>query len=139
AGQLGSITIATNMAGRGTDIKLGRGAAELGGLCVVATEPQESTRVDRQLAGRAARQGDPGSYRLFASAEDHLFTRYAPGLARRMKRLATASREIETALSREVASLQRSIERRHATMRGQMFAHDDWLEGALRELTGPAK
>lgn len=138
AGQVGSITIATNMAGRGTDIKLGRGAAELGGLCVLATEPQESTRVDRQLAGRAARQGDPGSYQLFVSAEDRLFERYAPGLARRMNRLANASGEIEIDLFQDVASLQRTVERRHAAIRGRMFLHDDWLESALGELAGPA-
>ena len=138
AGQLGSVTIATNMAGRGTDVKLGPGAGELGGLYVIATEPHESTRVDRQLAGRAARQGDPGSYRLFASAEDRLFARHAPALALRMKRSADESGEIDSDLSREAASLQRTVERRYAAMRRRMFAHDDWLENVMHDLADPA-
>ncbi len=76
AGQKGRITVATNMAGRGTDIKLGRGVAEIGGLHVIATEPHTSHRVDRQLYGRAARQGDPGCAQMFCSAEDDLFYRH---------------------------------------------------------------
>ena len=82
AGQPGRITVATNMAGRGTDIKLGRGMAELGGLHVIATERHESGRIDRQLFGRAARQGDPGSARAFVSMDDELIVRYAPLLGR---------------------------------------------------------
>ena len=78
AGERGRITIATNMAGRGTDIKLGPGVAELGGLHVIATERHESGRVDRQLFGRSARQGDPGSAQAFMSAEDELLRRYLP-------------------------------------------------------------
>ena len=77
AGQRGKITVATNMAGRGTDILLGRGVAELGGLHVISTEPHGSYRVDRQLFGRAARQGDPGAAQMFACAEDDLFVRHA--------------------------------------------------------------
>ncbi|MEW6302143.1 MAG: preprotein translocase subunit SecA [Verrucomicrobiota bacterium] len=84
AGQPGRITIATNMAGRGTDIKLGQGVAERGGLHVIATERHESGRVDRQLFGRAARQGDPGSAQAFVSADDELVRRY---LSRPMQRL----------------------------------------------------
>lgn len=79
AGQPGTITIATNMAGRGTDIVLGEGVAEGGGLHVIATERHESGRIDRQLFGRAARQGDPGSAVAFVSAEDELIRRFAPG------------------------------------------------------------
>ncbi len=78
AGELGRITIATNMAGRGTDIKLGKGVAALGGLHVLATERHESSRVDRQLFGRAARQGDPGSGQAFLSVEDDLLRRHLP-------------------------------------------------------------
>lgn len=77
AGQLGSITIATNMAGRGTDIKLGRGVKELGGLFVIGTDHHESRRVDNQLRGRSGRQGDPGITRFFISLDDVLFKRYA--------------------------------------------------------------
>ena len=72
AGQRGSVTIATNMAGRGTDIKLGPGIADLGGLHVIGTERHESRRIDRQLRGRCARQGDPGSSHFFISLEDDL-------------------------------------------------------------------
>jgi preprotein translocase subunit SecA len=78
AGDRGRITIATNMAGRGTDIKLGRGVAALGGLHVIGTERHESGRVDRQLFGRAARQGDPGSAQVFTSAEDELLCKFLP-------------------------------------------------------------
>ncbi len=78
AGQRGRITVATNMAGRGTDIKLAKGVADIGGLHVVATEPATSYRVDRQLFGRAARQGDPGCAQMFCSADDELFLRHAP-------------------------------------------------------------
>src|SRR5205085_11585780 len=76
AGLKGKITVATNMAGRGTDIILGKGVAELGGLHVISTEPHGSGRVDRQLFGRAARQGDPGCAQLFACAEDDLSVRH---------------------------------------------------------------
>jgi preprotein translocase subunit SecA len=78
AGQRGSVTVATNMAGRGTDIVLGPGVIELGGLLVIATERHESRRVDRQLAGRCARQGDPGSWQEILSIEDGISIRYAP-------------------------------------------------------------
>jgi preprotein translocase subunit SecA len=76
AGERGRIIIATNMAGRGTDIKLGRDVAALGGLHVIASERHESGRVDRQLFGRAARQGDPGSAQAFVSIEDELFAKF---------------------------------------------------------------
>ena len=78
AGQRSSITIATNMAGRGTDIKLGEGVADLGGLHVIGTERHESRRIDNQLRGRSGRQGDPGSTRFFVSFEDDLMKRFAP-------------------------------------------------------------
>jgi preprotein translocase subunit SecA len=71
AGQAGTVTIATNMAGRGTDIKLGKGVREAGGLAIVGTERHESRRVDRQLRGRAGRQGDPGSSQFFVSLKEH--------------------------------------------------------------------
>ena len=84
AGEQGRITIATNMAGRGTDIKLGHGVAKLGGLHVIATEWHESGRVDRQLFGRAGRQGDPGSAQAFVSVEDELVRRYLPSIGRKV-------------------------------------------------------
>src|SRR5688572_32879098 len=85
AGQMKQITVATNMAGRGTDILLGRGVAEIGGLHVIATEPHGSFRVDRQLFGRAARQGDPGSAQMFTCAEDDLFMRHAKHIRHRWR------------------------------------------------------
>ena len=77
AGQKGAVTIATNMAGRGTDIKLGEGVKELGGLYVLGTERNESRRIDNQLRGRSGRQGDPGESRFFISLQDSLFRRFA--------------------------------------------------------------
>jgi preprotein translocase subunit SecA len=90
AGQPGRITIATNMAGRGTDIKLGRGVLELGGLHVLAAERHESRRVDRQLSGRAGRQGDPGSAQAFISADDELLCRFTLTPLREKMRSAVA-------------------------------------------------
>ena len=134
AGQLKAVTIATNMAGRGTDIKLGSGVAELGGLHVVAAEPQPSTRVDRQLVGRCARQGDPGSCQVFASFDDNLFVRYAPTLSNRLQKSADASGEVHTNLASEIADIQRQVDRRQAKLRRQLFDRDDWLEGVLDDL-----
>src|SRR5205807_111458 len=90
AGQKGQITVATNMAGRGTDIKLARGVTELGGLHVIATEPHGSGRVDRQLFGRAARQGDPGCAQMFSCAEDDLFLRHAKHLRKGWRAIGAA-------------------------------------------------
>ncbi len=137
AGHLGTVTIATNMAGRGTDIKLGHRVAELGGLHVIATEPQESARVDRQLYGRASRQGDPGSCQLFASADDQLFTRHAPALRHLMKQQEADEGEIPSTsdLAPKISRIQRQVENAQAHHRRQVFAHDDWLENVLSELT----
>jgi preprotein translocase subunit SecA len=134
AGCVGTITIATNMAGRGTDIKLGPGAAERGGLHVIAAERHESARVDRQLIGRAARQGDPGSCQFFVAADDHLLARYAPSLAARICQLAGDDGEAHHDFSREVARAQRKAERAQLLRRRQLFAHDDWLEDVLSRL-----
>ncbi len=122
AGQRGRITVATNMAGRGTDIKLGKGVAEMGGLHVVATEPATSYRVDRQLFGRAARQGDPGSAQLFASADDELFLRHAV-MARKFWRVIGAERIIRMAQDRS--------ERLARFNRKQVLRSDDWMDQSL--------
>jgi preprotein translocase subunit SecA len=122
AGQKGRITVATNMAGRGTDIKLAKGVADLGGLQVVATEPATSHRVDRQLFGRAARQGDPGSAQLFASADDELFLRHA-SIARKMWRTLGADTVIRMAQSR--------AERLARFNRKQVLRSDDWMDQSL--------
>ncbi len=133
AGQPGRITVATNMAGRGTDIRLGRGVAELGGLHVIATERHEAGRIDRQLFGRCGRQGDPGSYELFASLEDELVTVYGGRLERRLRAAmaraapATAAR----AGARAVRAAQRAAERLHSRMRRDLLKMDEHLESAL--------
>jgi preprotein translocase subunit SecA len=89
AGEAGWVTVATNMAGRGTDILLADGVAGLGGLHVILTEYNESRRVDRQLIGRCARQGDPGSFETIVALDDEVFVTHAPHLARRLRVLAT--------------------------------------------------
>ncbi len=89
-----------------------------------------------QLAGRAARQGDPGSYQLFAAADDRLFARYAPRTARRWQRHANSDGELPGDVSREILALQRRIEQLHASQRQQLYAHDDWLENVTKQLMG---
>jgi preprotein translocase subunit SecA len=122
AGQRGKITVATNMAGRGTDIILGKGVAEMGGLHVISTEPHGSGRVDRQLFGRAARQGDPGSAQMFASAEDDLFLRHAQHI-RRFWRGLGADRTIKLAQAR--------AEHLARFNRKQVLKQDDWMDQAV--------
>jgi preprotein translocase subunit SecA len=122
AGQMKKITVATNMAGRGTDIKLARGVADLGGLHVISTEPHGSGRVDRQLFGRAARQGDPGSAQMFCSAEDDLFMRHARNL-RKSWRVLGANRLIRIAQAR--------AEKLARFNRKQVLKADDWMDQTL--------
>ncbi|WFB36456.1 hypothetical protein P3T73_01590 [Kiritimatiellota bacterium B12222] len=127
AGLPGKITIATNMAGRGTDIKLGHGVADAGGLHVIATERHESGRIDRQLIGRAARQGDPGSAQFFVSLEDELFRRFLPetlrkGLARNPNRPAVLS---------ALNAAQKSAERQAFRRLGSVLSTDNWLDESL--------
>jgi len=133
AGEPGRITIATNMAGRGTDIKLGPGVAELGGLHVLATERHESGRVDRQLFGRAGRQGDPGSGQAFVSAEDELIRRYLPAPAR--KALGGALRQSLPARERISKAAFRLAQRRAQKLayrqRQEILAADLRLDEAL--------
>jgi preprotein translocase subunit SecA len=127
AGRRGAVTIATNMAGRGTDIRLGEGVAALGGLHLIGMERHESRRVDRQLIGRAARQGDPGSAQFFVSAEDPLLLRLAPRLIRRMVASAHSDGEIRVDLSRQVRAAQRKAEALAYAHRRRLVAFDDWL------------
>jgi preprotein translocase subunit SecA len=122
AGQPGHITVATNMAGRGTDIKLGKGVAKIGGLHVISTEPNNSFRVDRQLYGRAARQGDPGSAQLFCCVDDELFVRHAPHL-RKLWRLLGSKKLIKKAQAR--------AERLARFNRKQVLKADDWMDQSL--------
>ncbi|MDW8381416.1 MAG: hypothetical protein RMN51_04825 [Verrucomicrobiota bacterium] len=133
AGQRGQITIATNMAGRGTDIKLGPGVAALGGLHVIATERHESPRIDRQLFGRAGRQGDPGSARAFLSLEDELFRRFLPGYLRRWLAEAVRHQTPGAELAARVACkmAQQRAAREAQRQRLQVLRHDTWMEESL--------
>jgi len=133
AGQMGRITVATNMAGRGTDIKLGRGVAEAGGLRVVASERHEARRIDRQLFGRSARQGDPGVAGAIVSLEDELVRRHAPhasALARR--RYGRTERDISGPVVRHVFNAaQRRAERMALAQRKGVLKADSWLDEYL--------
>ncbi|MEJ2648003.1 MAG: hypothetical protein P8016_06305 [Sedimentisphaerales bacterium] len=133
AGQPGRITVATNMAGRGTDIKLGRGVAKLGGLYVLAAEPNESGRIDRQLYGRCARQGDPGTARGIFSLEDDIVTRYAKTAAGFMKkRYALSKGNISSPLVRRIFRLaQNRAEKMALQRRKTVLRTDHWLDEQL--------
>jgi preprotein translocase subunit SecA len=133
AGQRGQITVATNMAGRGTDIKLGRGVAQLGGLHVLGAEPNESARIDRQLFGRGARQGDPGSAQGIFSLEDEIVTRYAKKTASYLKRrYAHAKDDTSSALVRGAFRLaQHHAERLALRRRKSVLRTDHWLDEQL--------
>lgn len=136
AGQVDAVTIATNMAGRGTDIKLGPGAAERGGLYVIVCEPHASSRIDRQLMGRSARQGDPGSCQLFVSADDWLLQVYSPALRRRMQRRAGPTGEVDADLDREIRALQRRAEKYDYARRKLLMTHNEWRDDVMARLTG---
>ncbi len=133
AGQPGRITVATNMAGRGTDIKLGRGVAESGGLHVIAAEPNESARIDRQLFGRGARQGDPGSAQGIFSLEDEIILRYAKGTAAYLKkRYAYAKSDVSSTVVRGVFRLAQSrAEKLALRRRKSVLRTDHWLDEQL--------
>ncbi len=134
AGQRGAVTIATNMAGRGTDIKLGPGVAEIGGMHLIAVEPNESLRVDRQLIGRVGRQGDPGSYQFFISADDALLLRFGQRPALRMKSLPQVGGELSVDLSRSVRAAQRRAEAAGRKQRRLLTAADQWRTNDLVNL-----
>ncbi|MCA8982228.1 MAG: preprotein translocase subunit SecA [Planctomycetaceae bacterium] len=126
AGQSNSLTIATNMAGRGTDIKLAEAVRNAGGLHVIVTDMNASGRVDRQLIGRAARQGDPGSYQYMLSLDDELFTGLQDSTKNGWKGRAWAGRggEITSRWLRIFRGQQRRIERHHARQRHKMFKNE---------------
>jgi preprotein translocase subunit SecA len=128
AGQPGAVTIATNMAGRGTDIVLGPGVAEMGGLHIIGTERHESRRIDNQLRGRAGRQGDPGSSRFYLSLEDDFLRLFAaPTLSALMDRLGVGEDDpIESpALTRAIESAQKKVEARNFDARKHVLQYDD--------------
>jgi preprotein translocase subunit SecA len=130
AGQRGAVTIATNMAGRGTDIKLGEGVKEIGGLAVVGTERHESRRIDNQLRGRSGRQGDPGVTQFYLSMEDELMRRFgSDNMRAMMDRLGMDdSQPIESKIvSRAVESAQKRVEGNNFDARKQLLQYDDVL------------
>jgi preprotein translocase subunit SecA len=128
AGQAGTVTIATNMAGRGTDIKLGVGVKEAGGLAIIGTERHESRRVDRQLRGRAGRQGDPGSSQFFVSLEDNLMRLFGSDrIASLMDRMGLQEGEViqHSMISKSIERAQKKVEENHFGTRKRLIEYDD--------------
>lgn len=136
AGEIGSVTIATNMAGRGTDIKLGEGVKELGGLCVIGTERHESRRIDNQLRGRAGRQGDPGYTQFFVSFEDDLMVRFGTDRFKDLLQAAGLGTTINLrskTMTRNVESAQKKVEGNNFDIRKSLLQYDDVM-GRQREI-----
>ena len=130
AGQKGAVTIATNMAGRGTDIKLGEGVKELGGLCVLGTERHESRRIDNQLRGRAGRQGDPGMTQFCVSFEDELMVRFGTDSAKALLQRVGFDGELSIrskSLSKSIESAQKRVEGNNFDTRKHLLEYDDVL------------
>lgn len=128
AGQAGTVTIATNMAGRGTDIKLGPGVKEAGGLAIVGTERHESRRVDRQLRGRAGRQGDPGSSQFFVSLEDNLMRLFgSERISNIMLRMGIEEGEViqHSMITKSIERAQRKVEENNFGVRKRLLEYDD--------------
>lgn len=137
AGQRGAVTIATNMAGRGTDIKLGPGVRELGGLAVIGTERHESRRIDNQLRGRSGRQGDPGVSQFYLSLEDDLMLRFGTDRVKRFletMNLADEDAVIQSKMiTKQVESAQKRVEGNNYDTRKQVLQYDDVMR-AQREV-----
>ena len=130
AGQRSAVTIATNMAGRGTDIKLGEGVRELGGLYVIGTERHESRRIDRQLRGRCSRQGDPGLTKFYLSLEDDLMRLFLQGnlASKLMEGSMQEGEELEHPwLNRSIESAQKKVEQQNYSIRKRLLQYDDVL------------
>ena len=130
AGQKNAVTIATNMAGRGTDIKLGAGVPDLGGLFVIGTERHESRRIDRQLRGRCSRQGDPGSSKFFVSLEDDLMRLFANAgpISRILEKSMSEEEELQhPALNWSIENAQKKVEQQNFSMRKRLLQFDDVL------------
>lgn len=136
AGIAGTVTIATNMAGRGTDIKLGPGVKEAGGLAIIGTERHESRRVDRQLRGRAGRQGDPGSSQFFASLEDNLMRLFgSERIASLMDRMGLKEGEViqHSMITKSIERAQKKVEENNFGIRKRLIEYDDVMN-AQREV-----
>lgn len=128
AGLAGTVTIATNMAGRGTDIKLGQGVKDAGGLAIIGTERHESRRVDRQLRGRSGRQGDPGSSQFFVSLEDDLMRMFgSERIAPIMDKLGLKEGEViqHSMITKQIEKAQKKVEENHFGVRKHLLEYDD--------------
>lgn len=139
AGEKGAVTIATNMAGRGTDIKLGEGVKELGGLCVFGTERHESRRIDNQLRGRSGRQGDPGYTQFFVSMEDELMVRFGSDRIKRVMlslHLAEDQPIQSKMFSKALTSAQARVEGNNFDIRKQLLQYDDVMNNQREIMYG---
>lgn len=136
AGQRGAVTIATNMAGRGTDIKLGPGVREIGGLAVIGTERHESRRIDNQLRGRSGRQGDPGVTQFYLSLEDDLMLRFGSERIKHFYETMNIADDTviqSKMITRQVESAQKRVEGNNYDTRKQVLQYDDVMR-AQREV-----
>ena len=137
AGKPGAVTIATNMAGRGTDIKLGEGVKEAGGLAIIGTERHDSRRVDRQLRGRSGRQGDPGSSQFFVSLEDDLMRKFgSERIAKIMDRLGLKEGEVIThgMVSKSIERAQKKVEENNFGQRKRLLEYDDVMNAQRKAI-----
>lgn len=142
AGLAGTVTIATNMAGRGTDIKLGPGVKEAGGLAIIGTERHESRRVDRQLRGRAGRQGDPGSSQFYVSLEDNLMRMFgSERIAKMMDRLGHKEGDViqHRMISKSIERAQKKVEENNFGVRKRLLEYDDVLNEQRNVVYGRRK
>ena len=139
AGEFGAITIATNMAGRGTDIKLTTPSHEAGGLHVLALEFHDSQRIDRQLEGRAARQGEPGSFQFLASAEDDLLQTHDPNLAQAIERDAQRDGVAKKDFHASIRRVQAIAEKQNYDLRCGVYQQQKWLDKILTTIAEPTK
>ncbi|WP_288893812.1 preprotein translocase subunit SecA [uncultured Megasphaera sp.] len=142
AGQRNMVTIATNMAGRGTDIKLGEGVAELGGLMIIGTERHESRRIDNQLRGRAGRQGDPGTTRFYLSLEDDLMRIFgSDNIAKFMDRLGMDEDEpiTHSMITKSIEKAQKKVENHNFEIRKYVLEYDDVMNQQREVLYGQRK
>ena len=139
AGEKGSVTIATNMAGRGTDIKLGEGVRELGGLCVIGTERHESRRIDNQLRGRSGRQGDPGITQFFVSMEDEIMVRFGTDRIKNLMQTMgfTEDQAIRSKMfTKALSSAQSRVEGNNFDIRKQLLQYDDVMNNQREIMYG---
>ena len=137
AGKPGAVTIATNMAGRGTDIKLGEGVKEAGGLAILGTERHDSRRVDRQLRGRSGRQGDPGSSQFFVSLEDDLMRKFgSERIAKLMDRMGLKEGEVIThgMVSKSIERAQKKVEENNFGVRKRLLEYDDVMNAQRKAI-----